>query len=275
MIIQTAPPNQPHLVISQIDHAHMSGQFAKAFGNDHFAPLTPAGALEYVATHHDQGWAETDSAVLQDPQTGLPYHLTQTPLSELIKTSAKSPTFNQTHHPLSGILSSMHTYGLFHGRYGLSDKIFIDHVPPAHKEAVATMLQAELDRQAALQTQLANEPTTLAWVDRDFLFHNYKLLQFFDTLALYFHMVHPAGRTTATFPNIPQSPNNDTTLTIQPLGNDTYTLTPYPFHTSGQTSSQTFHYQGRPFTPQPLGTDLVPLLAQQPYHTETVTLIAG
>lgn len=271
MIIQTAEPNQPHLVITQIDHARMSGQFARAFGNDQFASLNPAGPLEFVAGHHDEGWHETDSAVMQDPQTGLPYHLTKTPLSELIKTSAKSPVFNQGHHPLSGIISSMHTYGLFHGRYGLSDKIFIDLVPAEFKEGVANMLQAELTRQAELETQLTLDTTTATWANKSFLFHNYKLLQFFDTLALYFHMVHPAGRTTSTFHNVPQAIDDDVTITIQSIEASTYALTPYPFRESGLS----FYYEGRYLSPQPLGTDLVSLLNNQARIRETVTLVAG
>ena len=252
MIVQTASEGKPHLVVTQIDHARMSGQFARAFGNDEFAGLEPCRAVEFVAGHHDEGWDETDRMVLRDLNTNLPYHLTQTPLTELVKTSARSPEFNEQHHPYSGILSSMHTYGLFHGRYGLSDKIFIDLIPMEHKDAVAGMLKAELARQERLKAQLMGDEETAVWVTDSYLFHNYKLLQFFDTLALYFHMVHREARAMATFPNVPLSVGNDTTITIQPVGDGVYRLDPYPF----DEEQVAFSYVGRRMLPQAEDVDL-------------------
>lgn len=270
MIIQTAPPNQPHLVIYQTDHARLSGQFAQAFGNAEFAPLLPADLMVYVAAHHDEGWQETDAVATQDPQTGLPYHLTQTPLTELVKTSARSPYFNAHHHPYCGLLSSMHSYGLFHGRYGLSDKIFINIIPAEHKPAVQAMLDGELARQAWLKEQLAQDADTAVWIQEDALFQNYKLLQFFDTLALYFHMVHADARTQAQFLNVPRQPGDDVTITIQPVGPGIYQLAPYPF----AASEMTFSYHGRPLVPQLPGTDLTTLLAQTAVVEEAITLVA-
>ena len=84
--------------------------------------------MEYIVAHHDEGWLALDDQGLMDERTHLPYHLTQTPLPELIKTGAGSPDFNEAHHPYSGLISSMHTWGLYNGRYGLSDKLFIDSI---------------------------------------------------------------------------------------------------------------------------------------------------
>ncbi len=260
MIVQTAVEGGAHLVIKQSDHGRMSGQLALAFGNDLFAGLEPRGAVAFVVAHHDEGWAETDTAVLRDPNTNLPYHLTQTPLTELVKTSARSPEFNENHHAYSGILSSMHTYGLFNGRYGLSDKIFIDLVPVEHKEAVQGMLDAELARQERLKLKLREGAETApsassgqaVWASDDHLFHNYKLLQFFDTLALYFHMVHREARSRATFLNVPMGVGNDTTVTIDPVGEGVYRLDPYPF----KEEQMSFSYSGRPMLPQAEDVDL-------------------
>ncbi len=302
MIIQTAPPHQPHRVIYQTDHAAMSGQFAAAFGNAEFAGLSLAEPLVYVAAHHDDGWTAVDTRAEQDPNTGLPYHLTQTPLPYLIETSAASPAANEAYHPYSGLLSSMHSYGLFHGRYGLSDKIFIDLVPAAHKTAVQTMLDGELARQARLKAILAGHssadegrktddgrrwtedegrktdapssvlrpPSPMAvLIQDDVLFHNYKLLQFFDTLALYFHMTHAAARAESQFANVPRAVGDDVVITITPVGDNVYQLAPYPF----VEKEMAFSYNGRFLTPQPPGTDLAALLAQTPVVVERVTLI--
>jgi hypothetical protein len=269
MIIQSAPPHQSHRVIYQTDHAAMSGQFAAAFGNEQFAGLSLVEPLVYVAAHHDDGWTAVDTRAEQDPNTGLPYHLTQTPLPYLIETSAGSPAANEAHHPYSGLLSSMHSYGLFHGRYGLSDKIFIDLVPAEHKTAVQAMLDGELARQSRLKERLAQDETTAVLIQEDVLFHNYKLLQFFDTLALYFHMTHAAARAESHFTNVPRAVGDDVGITISPVGDNVYRLAPYPF----VQNEMAFSYNGCFFTPQPAGTDLAALLAQTPVVVETVILI--
>lgn len=269
MIIQTAPNDEPHFVIRQADHARLSGQFAAAFGNGQFALLAPAEPVIFVAGHHDEGWQQTDERVLADPKTGLPYHLTQTPLVELLKTSARSPEFNEQHHPYSGLLSSMHTVGLFNGRYGLSDKIFIDLVPAEYKLPLLALLKSEEGRQERLKEQLQGGETAV-YTQHDHLFHNYKLLQFFDTLALYFHMVHPAGRGSSSFPNVPRTVGNDVTVTITPVAANVYALSPYPF----SQPEMSFSYQGRYLTPQPPSTDLQAYMNSIEPTTEEIILIA-
>ncbi len=270
MIVQSAPQGQPHFVILQTDHALTSGQLAKAFGNKAFAPLTPRALMEFVSAHHDEGWAELDQRFLQDPRTGLPYNLVQTPLAELVRTGAGSPDFNQAHHPFCGLISSMHTYGLYHGRYGLSDKIFIDLMPDQLRPFVSEMLTNELVRQEQIKTTLRNDRHTAAWVTEEAMFHNYKLLQFFDTLALYFHTTHSTTRTTAEFMNVPRTLGDDVTITIRPLGDDVYGLSPYPF----QQDQLTITTKGRYLTPQPEGTDLAAVIQALPFERQTATLTA-
>ncbi|WP_420630136.1 DUF3891 family protein [Candidatus Leptofilum sp.] len=269
MIIQTAPTGHPHLVIFQTDHAQTSGQIAAAFGNEAFASPSPYEPMVYVATHHDAGWQPIDARVEMDVKTGLPYHLTQTPLPYLLQTSAGSPEFNAAHHPYSGLMSSMHTYGLFNGRYGLSDKIFIDLVPAEHKASVQNMLDTELIRQAQLEEQLAADSATQACAAPEILLHNYKLLQFFDTLALYFQMSHEAARGESQFLNVPRAVGDDVTITIKLVEPSIYSLSPYPF----QNDELTLSYEGRWLTPQPVGTDLKALLAEIAPITEEVILV--
>ncbi len=232
MIIQTAPKGAPHFVITQIDHARASGQLAAAFGNDQFAEPLARDLLVYIVTHHDEGWRDLDDRWLINPQTGLPYHLTHTPILELIKTGSASPDFNEKHHPYCGLLSSMHTWGLYHGRYGLSDKIFIDSFPTEHRPSVDQMLAGEQARQTRIKALLGAHPDTSPWVTEQALFANYKLLQFFDTLALYLQTTHASERGESQFLRVPLSLEADTTVTIRPVGDDSYQLTPYPFRES-------------------------------------------
>lgn len=270
MIIQTTPEGKPHFVIEQVDHCRMSGQLAENFGNAEFNTPVPHDLLTYIVAHHDEGWKSVDALCEQSPTTGLPHHLTQTPLPYLVKTSKASPDFNEAHHAFCGLLSSMHTYGLFNGRYGLSDFIFIDKIAPENKSMVTDMLNAELDRQARLKGELSSKAESASWTEETALMNNYKLLQFFDTLSLYFHMTHAEARGESKFLNIPDGKGNDHTLTIKPAGDGVYTLAPFPFK-----GEVTVSVQGRYLTPQTQGADFKAIFDSTPKESQTYKIIAG
>jgi hypothetical protein len=266
VIVQTAPNSQPRFVIEQADHARMAGRLAEAFGNADFAPLEPREPLVFAIAHHDEGWTALDAQAKRDPNTGLPYHLTQTPLPDLLTTNAGSPDFNERHHPLSGLISSMHTWGLYHGRYGLSDFVFIDRIPPELRSKVDALLDAELARQRRLKAQLSG-----ALADEAHIFHFYKLLQFFDTLSLYFHTTHESQRSEAEFKNVPRAVGEDVTVSIRPAGDGRYALSPFPF--AGE--SLTAWVEGRHLTPQPEAVDLAQLMQNTAKTRQEYVLISG
>ena len=119
MIIQSAPAGQPGLAIMMYERAALSHQFARAFGNDRFQGPEPNDLMFHVALHHDAGWAEFDRYPVTDQATGLPYNLVETPAECITVTSRGSPDFNQRQHPFCGLMWSMHSSGLYNGRYGL------------------------------------------------------------------------------------------------------------------------------------------------------------
>jgi hypothetical protein len=221
--------------------------------------------------HHDEGWTAVDAAAAVDPATRLPYHLTQTPAQLLAITSTGSPNHNEMHHPLSGLISSMHTYGLYNGRYGLSDKVYIDSIAPEMRPRVDAMLGMELARQDTLKKQLRTNPDQLALADEATLFYFYKLLQFFDTVGLYFHLTHVDLRAEATFKNVPRRVRDDVTVTITPSGEDRYALDPFPFN-----GDVTFTTRGRYLAPLDEGvTKAASALADIPFEDQTIMLVAG
>ncbi len=274
MIVQAASQGHPHFIIQQADHARTSGQLAAAFGNGTFAPLAPAEPVVYVSGHHDEGWVGVDGNARFDPATRLPYHLTATPMDQLIETGSASPDFNEAHHPYSGLLSSLHTYGLYHGRYGLSDMVFIDRVDPAYKDQAEAMLAHELARQERLKADLRAESDLAPLAEENVIFHNYKLLQFFDTLALYFHLKHAGHREEATFINVPRGIDDDVSLTISPHDDGSYRLTPWPFAGSDLTVS----VEGRMMAPYPADStpdDVAADLRNLTATTQRYHMVAG
>jgi Protein of unknown function (DUF3891) len=246
MIIQTAPAGEPRLAIMMHEHTALSGQFARAFGNDGFESLSPLDLMIYVISHHDAGWTEFDRDPVTDEKTGLPYNLVETPAQYITVTSRLSPDFNQRQHPYCGLLSSMHSWGLYNGRYGLSNLVLIDRIPPQDRPLAERMLDGELDRQKRLKEEIGKDPQMSGWLDEQRLFQNYKQLQFCDTLALYFNRMHPSERGQQSFEHVPRNAQQDVTLIIRPQGTGVYGLSPYPFASNGAE----FAFGGRPIEPR-------------------------
>ncbi len=270
MIVQTAPEAQPSRVIPMTDHLSLVDQMAEAFGNEDFAGIDADSIFRFAIRYHDQGWEEADARMPLDPETGLPCNLLKTPLDDMIQTGPASVDFNEAHHPLCGLLISMHVYGLFNGRYGLSDKIVVEALPPTVRPRFEAMLQAELDRQARLKAQLAQDPELAEQAEDGPIFHHYKLLQFFDTLALYFCMAHAEVRTETTFQNVPRSLGDDVSVTVTPLEDGSYRVQPFPF-TGHQIE---LDLPGHVLAPQPSGTDIQATLAATPKTAERIRLQA-
>ena len=229
MIVQTTSTETRPKVIPMRDHLDLVGQFGLGFGNDEFASLNPKALMEFAIANHDAGWDSVDAALGIDPDTGLPRNLLATPLEDLVKTGPGSADFNEAHHPFCGLLVSMHAYGLLNGRYGLSDKVVVDILPPHAQPMFRAMLDSEVVRQERLKAELAADPRTAEWVAEDTLFHNYKVLQFFDTLGLYFCMEDEGARGESVFLNVPRSVGDDVSVTVTPVETGVYRMSPFPF----------------------------------------------
>jgi Protein of unknown function (DUF3891) len=130
-------------------------------------------------------------------------------------------------------MSSMHSWGLYNGRYGLSDLVLIDKIPAQDRPLAQRMLDGEIDRQKRLKMELAKDRDTAPWIEEQHLFQNYKQLQLCDTLALYFQRAHPRQRAQQEFQHVPLNAEQDVTITIRPRGDGAYEISPYPFAASG------------------------------------------
>ena len=124
----------------------------------------------------------------------------------------------------------MHSWGLYNGRYGLSDHVLIKQFPEQERPLAERMLDGELARQKRLKEEIGKDPKLADRLDEKKLFQNYKQLQFIDTLALYFNRVHPSERGPQTFEHVPRNVRRGC------RGDDraarkrgVYTLSPFPF----------------------------------------------
>ena len=247
MIVQSAREGEPHFVITMAEHTNFAGQLARAFGNDAFEAVEPRDVMLYIIDNHDAGWADLDQKADLDRKTGLPFNLVQTPFDEIVKTSAQSPDFNSRRHAYCGLLSSMHSWGLYNGRYGMSDRVLLNTLAEANRATADGMLDGELARQEQLKAELAADPETAAWVEESHLFQNYKQLQFFDTMALHFNCTHEGARPDTVFEHVPQSADKDADISVRLVEEGVYSLAPFPFAEDGFEPS----FAGRYLAPVP------------------------
>ena len=252
MIVQNAPQGAPHFVMTMSQHTSLSAQFATHFGNERFESINPPKQMLHVIAHHDDGWRELDQSALRDPATGLPYNLVQTPFEHIVATSSRSPDVNGEYHPYCELISSMHSWGLYNGRYGMSDKVLLDSLAADNRTAADGMLAGEVARQNRIKDELGAAPDTADWIADEHLFQNYKQLQFFDTLALYFNCVPEGERETATFAHVPLNATEDTDVAITPLSAGVYSMAPYPF----DRDELAFSFDGRYLAPVDHGDDV-------------------
>jgi hypothetical protein len=108
-------------------------------------------------------------------------------------------------------------------------------------------------------------------VEEAALMNNYKLLQFFDTLSLYFHMAHAKSRGESKFLNVPDGKGTDHTLSINPTDDGAYALSPYPF----KDDSIEISVEGRYLTSQPEGTDFKAIFDNTAKEKQVYRLVKG
>lgn len=173
MIVRDA--GQAWQVVLQTDHADLAGAFASAW-----AEQGPRHAsLVLAAKRHDDGWAVWERSPLVDPKTGRPVNFldVQVPTHLAFYRAAIAAVADED--PYAGLLVSMHGAGIYRRRYGL------DSAPGLAQAAeVADQVEAFVAEQEAGYARRMAE----AGVDDERRLADYRLLQLYDRLSLYFCM---------------------------------------------------------------------------------------
>jgi hypothetical protein len=166
------------VMITQNDHAKLSGLFAAHWGNARFARPRPFVSMMRAAQYHDSGWLRYETNPYRDPAT------------------QKSPTFQQVPNDApqlaayqwaidmvtevdsySGLMVSKHRTGLWQSRYNV-----MTQPPPGPPRTLTPEIQDFITRNEARQHVIT------AGHDRHEITVNYNLLQVWDLLSLYICM---------------------------------------------------------------------------------------
>ena len=228
MIVQ--PRASELLLIRQTDHAALSGDFAAHWGNAEFAPLAPRESMVTAAAHHDDGWRSWEEAPRVDPRTQRPYQFTDLPLAEhaaFYLTGVDDVAGRDTY---AGLMVCLHLSGLYQRRFGIDPGIPFKRPSPEENRTRGAVLDQLAGRQQALRQRLAAAQVPVRLLEEGHVWANYKLLQLFDRLSLYFCTRPPRPMTLGPAPA--DNSGQDVELTLEPAGGQTVRMNPWPFDVS-------------------------------------------
>jgi hypothetical protein len=161
------------LAIGQASHAWLSGQLARAWGNDEFGSVEPSEEVCLAADQHDVGMAAWDLEPTFDERTGLPHSFMEMPLEVHTELWLQGPRRLVSQSAYAALLVSMHGWRLYNRRD-------LSKSPPADAERIRAFLAAQKDFQKELIGVLEGHPG----VAPDRLERNSLLLWTWDYLSL-------------------------------------------------------------------------------------------
>ena len=220
MIIRN-DPSGGLILVGQTDHSRFVGTLAAHWGNADFETPKPYDSVVRAATFHDYGWLRYETSPLIRPETGEPYSFLQVPMTDTqLGAYQWALDWMADIDPYSGLIISMHRTGLWKGRYDT-----IKH--PAWRYNLTT-LSPEV--QAFIAHNEAWQERARASLDTKDVLTNYRLLQIWDILGLYFGCQEPYEDYIDPVPvGYAGADDAGVKLTMKPAGAKRVAVDPYPF----------------------------------------------
>ena len=165
------------LAIGQPSHAWVSGQLARAWGNQQFGSVEPFEEVCLAAEQHDVGWAERDLDPAYNPDTKRPRSFMEMPLDVHLGLWTTGPRSLISQSRYVALLASLHGWRLY-------DRRDLARLPATE----AAMIRRFLNRQRAFQDELLAslraEETSLPLTRQDQVERNSLLIWTWDYLSL-------------------------------------------------------------------------------------------
>jgi len=235
-------------LISQPDHAAVSGYLIAHWGNrefakpGHFADAQQPERLRaetiFGVAEHDNGWWEWEADPEIDPNDGLPLHLTGIAQQQSLERWRLGVPRFQASYPYAALLISFHAYWIYAHRCDAgADPVFRhplfgapDTTSQLEGEELAGMssfLAGQKETQRKLIARLRHEPGFAAACEPRHLHPHVRLLQLADALSLALCF---GGQQPLSLAEIPrQSWEDRVALSLSPASRNRIVCRPYPF----------------------------------------------
>lgn len=226
---------QGKIAITQPMHAWVSGQLARAWGNERFGTVEPNEEVCLGAEQHDVGHTAWEQAPTLNPQTGLPYSFLEMPRQLHVQLWSEAARRVLPQGRYAALLVSLHGTRLYQ-RYDAANDL------PENARAVQHYLEQERTFQEELLASLRSDPYYTSYASDEIVARNRRLIGIWDALSLAICF----GRTSPqSWDQVPTA-RGTTTLSYSARGDDSATLflSPWPFHRQ----SVTLVYEGRYLT---------------------------
>src|SRR5947209_14898020 len=138
------------VAIGQPAHAWVSGQLARAWGNDRFGEVVPREDVCLGTEQHDVGMALWDREPTLNRETGRPHTFMEMPLDVHLALWGAAPQRIVMQSRYAALLVSMHGTALYERRD-------LNRLEPARAAAIRAYLREQHDLQERLLTQLRSD----------------------------------------------------------------------------------------------------------------------
>lgn len=205
----------------QVVHARLSAELVDGWGG-FCTPVAPLESVRLAAALHDAGWAEVDARPEVNPETGRPYSFLDIPQDVHVAAHTRTVRRARRADPYAGLLTSLHSAGLYRNRYGYLPHIAARPVAPEWREAVDRFLAEQDAVQAELTAALRPDPAVL-WT-------HYRWFQLWDMLSLFCCMLSPESTPHRFLCAVPTEPGGeDVALYLRGTDARTFEVDPWPF----------------------------------------------
>jgi hypothetical protein len=194
------------VAIGQPSHAWLSGQLARAWGNDAVPAPDPYEEVCLAAEQHDIGMAEWDLAPTLNPETGLPHSFMEMPLDTHLELWSAAAGKLARQSAYAALLVSMHGTAL----YEMRD---LDRMDPADADRVRRFFAERRAEQDALLAGLG--------LEREAVHPSQRLLWTWDWISLALCL--------------DWAPADGPGIRVDPAGDMRVALDPWPFATGSLT----------------------------------------
>ncbi len=209
------------MLLTQTDHSRLAGFLASHWGNSVFAPLEPYESVARAATFHDFGWLRYETSPEINPETGEPFTFQNLPFKPAhLEAYQWCVDWLASVDPYSALLVGLHRVGLWRSRFDT-----ITH--PAWRYG-NIKLPTEIDAYVEHTRPILDEQR--ASIGGHTLWTNYRLLQVWDLLGLYFTCTDPYEHAVEPVPTEYDGESlSGVRMTLHPLDERHVVMDPYPF----------------------------------------------
>jgi hypothetical protein len=161
--------NDELIAVGQPAHAWVSGQLARAWGNDRFGAIDPREEVCLAAEQHDAGMATWETRPTLNPDTGLPRSFLELTLAEHLEIWWSAAPLVLVQSAYAALLVSLHGSALYERRD-------LTRLAAADVEKVQAFLAGQRELQERLRAALDADAAGVA--------RNQRLIWTWDSLSL-------------------------------------------------------------------------------------------